>query len=50
MVYYMQFNDSAAFNTFYSANEVMIGVMFVISLVMLLKDKKVVNNSSSGVD
>ena len=39
MAYYMQFNDSPAFNAFYSANEVMIGAMFVISLVMLLKEK-----------
>lgn len=40
LVDYLQFNESAAFSAFYSANEVMIGVMFVISLVKLLNGKK----------
>lgn len=43
IVYYMEFNDSVIFNTFYSVNEVMIGIMFVVSLAMLLKDKKMSN-------
>ncbi|MBP5625237.1 MAG: CPBP family intramembrane metalloprotease [Lachnospiraceae bacterium] len=41
IVDYMKFNDSAVFNAFYSVNEVMVGVMFVISLGMLLKGKNV---------
>lgn len=36
----LDINDSAIFNIFYSVNEVMIGVMFVISLIMLLTGAK----------
>lgn len=38
IVDYMEFNDSVIFNIIYSVNGVMIGIMFVVSLAMLLRD------------
>jgi len=40
LVKYMEFNNSKLFVTWYSANEVMIGIMFVVSFVILVYDKK----------
>ncbi|MBR5230655.1 MAG: CPBP family intramembrane metalloprotease [Clostridia bacterium] len=37
---YMEYTDPTLFNTWYAANEVMIGIMFLISLVMIVYEKK----------
>ena len=43
IVYYMEFKNSVIFNSFFSVDEGVIGIMFAVSLVMLLKDKKMSN-------
>lgn len=40
LVNYMEFNNSKIFNIWYSANEVMIGIMFLFSFVILVYEKK----------